>query len=123
MYTLPQHACTNSHDLHAFFVPTFQNHPNKILSGVINLRNNNIRSAHGAQIVHHARNVLLFHHCLHGDPVFFVQAVDGGRALAGCDFGSAGEVLTLDVVGAEHEFLRGDHALDAVGDQADELRV
>jgi hypothetical protein len=30
MYTSPQHACTNSHDLHAFsFRSNFSNHPNK----------------------------------------------------------------------------------------------
>lgn len=104
-----------------FFHPSPKERQN--LSGVVNLRNNNVRGSHRAQIIHNARNALPLDHGLHGDPVLVVQASNSGRTLAGSDLGGVDEVLALDVVGAEHEFLRGDHALDAVGDQVDELGV
>lgn len=105
------------------FPPFFPSFRDKNLSGVVDLCNNDVRSSHRAQIIHHARNALPLDHGLHGDPVLVVQASDSGCALAGSDLGGVGEVLTLDVVCAEHELLGGDHTLDAVGDQVDELGV
>lgn len=93
------------------------------LPGVVDLRNNDVRGSHCAQIIHDTGNRLPLNHSLHRDPILVVQAGDGGCPLAGSDLGSVGEVLALDVVGAEHEFLRGDDALDAVGDQVHELGV
>lgn len=110
--------------MHLFlFPPLVPNIQRSHLSCVVDLRNNDVCSTHRAQIIHDARNALLLNHCLHSNPGLVVQASNCGRTLAGSDLRGVGEVLALDVVGAKHELLRGDHTLDAVGDQVDELRV
>jgi hypothetical protein len=120
---MPQHASLFRPPHASFYVSSSFSTTSSTGPGVLDLRHNDIRSAHSTQIIHDGGDRFPLHHGLHGNPVLGVQAVDRGRALAGRDLGGAGEVLALDVVGAKDELLRGDDALDAVGDQADELGV